>query len=81
MAKFDPYKKPMSVQQSEQLLRDADKHDATKAHFQSNLMVGGLLLFFVAVAAALWLGSLLIGATAAGLIGFFLVMLWLWRQE
>lgn len=81
MAKFDPYKKPMSVQESEQLLRDADKHDATKAHFQSNLMIAGLLLFFVAVAAALWLGSIVIGATAAGLIGFFLVMLWLWRQE
>ncbi|UIS65480.1 replicase [Acidovorax phage AP1] len=81
MAKFDPYKKPMSVQESEQLLRDADKYDATKAHFQSNLMIAGLLLFFVAIAAALWLGSILIGATAAGLIGFFLVMLWLWRQE
>ncbi len=44
-------------------------------------VIAGLLLFFVAVAAALWLGSILIGATAAGVIGFFLVMLWLWRQE
>lgn len=81
MAKFDPYKRPMSLEESEQLLRDADSHDATWAHFQLNLMWLGLLLFFVAVAAALWIGSLLIGATAAGLIGFFLVMLWLWRQE
>lgn len=81
MVNFDPDQRPMSLQESEQLLRDADAHDATWAHFQLNLLGVGLIVFFVAVAIALWLGSLVIGATAAGLIGFFLVMLWLWRQE
>ncbi len=81
MAKFDPYKRPMSIEESEDLLRGADQQEYTKADLRVNLAIGGLLLLFVAVAAAIWLGSLFIGATAAGLIAFFLVMLWLWRQE
>lgn len=81
MPKFDPYKPPMSLDESERLLRAADQEDFAKADRAQTLMILGLLAIFAGVAVGLWLLSLVIGPTPAGLIGFFAVMIWLWRQE
>lgn len=85
MPKFDPYKPPMSVKESEQLLKGANDWEASKlgwrAAFGDFLTVAVLLAGFAGVALALWLLSLVIGTTAAGLIGFVGVLIWLGRQE
>lgn len=81
MPKFDPYKPPMSLDESERLLRAADQAKYSKADFGEYLLIGGLLLLFAAIGVGLWLLSRVIGTTAAGLIGFFAVMIWLWRKE
>lgn len=71
-----------------ELLRKADQWEQWKRNFWPNLRAAAgefltiaLVVAFVAgVTATLWLGSLLIGATAAGLIGLLGVMLWLGRK-
>ncbi len=85
MPNFDPQRPPMSLSESEHLLKAAGAGEERKLWratvFWDWLTISAVLGLFAAVAIALWLGSLVIGATAAGLIGFLLVMLWLWRQE
>ena len=85
MPKFDPYQRPMSLQESNDLLNGADDHDAAKLGMRSTfwevVTLGAVLGLFGAVALALWLGSLVIGATAAGVIGLVGVMIWLGRRE
>ena len=81
MPKFDPYKPPMSLDESERLLRSADQQQFAKADRAQLLMILGLFAIFAAVGIALWLGSLVIGATAAGIIGLIGVLIWLGRRE
>lgn len=50
MPKFDPYKPPMSLQESERLLRDADQQASMNRSFKLTLALipaGLLLLVFV----------------------------------
>jgi len=46
MAQFDPYKKPMSLAESEELLKGHDQNEASKDAWKS---FGGLLLFILAL--------------------------------
>lgn len=71
----------MSLDESESLLKAADDADYSKASMRATFGVVMLIAFFVTIALGLWLLSLVIGTTAAGIIGFLAVMMWLWWQE
>jgi len=73
MPKFDPYKPPLSVEESERLLTGARNRDATKARTAYDLaLTGGILkvlLAVIAVGAAFWFLGEAIGGLAAVVLG------------
>lgn len=83
------YEPPRDHQESIDLLRKADEWEQWKRNFWPNVAAAGseflTVAFVVAVVAgvvlALWLGSVIIGATATGLIGLLAALIWLWRKE
>lgn len=81
MPKFDPYRPPMSLDESERLLQAADQEDYSRADLGQSLLTIGLLAIFGVFALALWLLSLVIGPTPAGIIGLIAVMIWLGKRE
>jgi hypothetical protein len=58
----DPYQRPMSLSESENLLRDADNWEATKAGWISGVGILALVVAAIAVGAGLFFGL----AAAAG---------------
>ena len=80
----DPYRPPMSLRESEELLNRSGDWEATKAGWAG--MFGELQLLVVVVgvigaaALALWAGSSLFGATAAGVAGLVFALVWLNRR-
>lgn len=85
MPKFDPNKPPMSLRESEKLLKESNAWEESKLGWSSAfgeiLTVGAVLGTFGLIALALWLLSLVIGPTPAGIIGLIAVMIWLGRKE
>lgn len=83
------YEPPRDHRESLDLLKKAEQWEQWKRNFWPNLLavsgefltIAFVLAVVAAVVLALWLGSLLIGATAAGIIGLIAVMIWLGRKE
>lgn len=81
----DPNRPPMSLRESEELLNRSGDWEATKAGWMG--MFGELQLLLVVlgglavVALALWLGSAVIGTTAAGVLAFVIAIIWLGRRS
>lgn len=71
----------MSLDESERLLKGAEQDDYNKAATRETIGIVLLLGTFGLIALALWLLSLVIGPTPAGIIGLIAVMIWLGRKE
>ena len=65
MAQFDPLKKPMSLAESEELLRGHADTEASKNAWRS---FGGLLLFILAIAGACMVAFLSVSFTVVAWI-------------
>lgn len=85
MADFDPNRPPMSLKESEDLLKGSDDWKATKAGWAG--MFGELWLLVIVVGAALiaglvlLIGGTILGSTVAGLLGLAVALLWLNRRN
>lgn len=76
----DPYQRPMSLSESENLLRDADNWEVTKAGWMSGLGILALVVAALAVGAVLFFGL----AAAAGPIVaviVFVVAVLIWHDQ
>lgn len=85
MAQFDPNRPPMSLSESEELLKRSGDWEATKAGWSG--MFGELQLLAVVlgwlavVVLALWAAAAFIGPMAAGILGFIVAIIWLGRRS
>lgn len=75
MAQFDPYKKPMSVAESEELLKGAADQDRAKDAWKTMGWIALLLVAVGVVLAALFLG--LFGGGQVGPVVLVLFLLFL----
>ncbi|WP_310636016.1 hypothetical protein [Delftia acidovorans] len=82
-----PYKHrpPTDLQESQDLIKAANDADAAKlggkVAFGEFLTLATVVGMFAAAALAVWLLSLMVGATAACVIGFFAIIIWLMSKE
>lgn len=82
---LDPHKPPMSLKESEDLLKGSNDWQATKAGWAG--MFGELSLLVVVIGAALiaglvlLIGGTVLGSTVAGLLGLAVALLWLSRRS
>ncbi len=82
---YDPNKPPMSLKESEDLLKGSDDWKAAKAGWAG--MFGELSLLVVVIGTALIAGMVLLiggavlGSTVAGLLGLAVALLWLSRRN
>lgn len=84
MSKFDPYKPPMSLQESDGLLKAAEQHELNRFTWNGvweTFQFWGMVLGVpTVIGLALWLGTAMIGANATGLIALVIIFIWLARR-